>query len=155
VPERDVESVIESVNGGRGSAARLPFDAKAVFGRARAPVRVTVAGHEPFPTTIASYGGVGWIGFRKAQLAEMGLKAGDVVTLRVELDDEPREVDLPLELSAALESDAAARAAYDGLSFTHRKEYARWIAEAKRDDTRQSRASKALVMLREGIRTPD
>jgi hypothetical protein len=155
VPERDVDSVIESVNDGRGSAARLPFDAKTVFGRARAPVRVTVTGHEPFLTTIASYGGVGWIGFRKAQLADMGLKAGDAVTLRVEFDDEPREVEAPPELSAALESDPAAREVYQTLSFTHRKEYARWVAEAKRDDTRQSRASKALAMLRDGIRTPD
>jgi hypothetical protein len=155
VPEREIDTVIESVNDGRGSAARLPFDVKAVFGRARAPVRVTVAGQQPFRTTIASYGGVGWIGFRKEQLAEFGLTAGDAVTLRVDLDDEPREVEVPAELAAAFESDAAARVAYAGLSFTHRKEYARWVGEAKRAETRSTRAARAVHKLREGIRTPD
>src|SRR5215472_9131893 len=70
--------VIESRDGG-GSAAALPFGPKEAFGRARAPVKVTVGRHAPFRTTIASYEGKGWIGFRKAQLAEMGLRAGDQV----------------------------------------------------------------------------
>ena len=40
--------------------------------------------------------------------------------------------------AAALDADSAARAAYEGLAFTHRKEYARWIQEAKRDGTQPS-----------------
>ncbi|HEY6475057.1 MAG TPA: YdeI/OmpD-associated family protein, partial [Polyangia bacterium] len=49
-----------------------------------------------------------------------------------------------------LDADPAARAAYEGLAFTHRKEYARWIEEAKRDETRDRRVSQALEMLRAG-----
>ena len=44
----------------------------------------------------------------------------------------------------------AARAAYEALAYTHRKEYARWIEDAKRDETRQGRVTQALKMLREG-----
>jgi hypothetical protein len=154
VTARDVETVVESVNDGRGAAAPLPFDPKAVFGRARAPVRVTVAGQEPFRTTIAVYGGVGWIGLRKAQLAEFGLAVGDALAMRIEYDGEPREVDVPAELAAALASDPEAAAAYGALSFTHRNEYARWVAGAVRAETRSRRAAKAVALLRGGVRTP-
>ena len=65
-------------------------------------------------------------------------------------DAAPREVELPDALAGALAQDAEARAAFDRLACTHRKEYARWIDEAKRDETRQRRIAKALEMLRRG-----
>jgi hypothetical protein len=154
VTEREFEGVLESVNSGRGAAVALPFDPRAVFGRARAPLRVTVTNHEPFTTSVAVYGGVGWIGFRKAQLADMGLTIGNSVTMSVELDDQPRRVEEPVELAAALASDQQANAVYEGLSFTERKEYARWVAEAARYETRERRATETVRMLREGIRSP-
>lgn len=75
---------------GPGCAFAIPFDVKAAFGRARAPVTVVVNGSPPFRTRVASYGGVWWIGLRKAQLAELGVKPGDTVTASVALDEEPR-----------------------------------------------------------------
>jgi uncharacterized protein YdeI (YjbR/CyaY-like superfamily) len=62
----------------------------------------------------------------------------------------PREVDIPRALATALADDRAAQARFESLSYTHRKEYARWVAEAKRDETRQRRVDQALQMLREG-----
>jgi Bacteriocin-protection, YdeI or OmpD-Associated/Domain of unknown function (DUF1905) len=122
------------------------------FGKARAPVRVTIDEHPPFPTTVMVYSGVPWIGLRKGQIAEMGLQAGEPVEVRVELDGAPREVDVPAELAAALQADPAAAAAYEKLSFTHRKEYARWVSEAKREPTRQDRAAKTIERLKGGIK---
>jgi uncharacterized protein YdeI (YjbR/CyaY-like superfamily) len=66
------------------------------------------------------------------------------------LDTAPREVEVPDALARALSKDKKARAVFDGLAYTHRKEYARWIAEAKREETRERRVSKAVEMLREG-----
>jgi uncharacterized protein YdeI (YjbR/CyaY-like superfamily) len=57
---------------------------------------------------------------------------------------------VPEALAAALATDAAARATFDALAFTHRKEYARWIVEAKRDETRERRVRQALELLRAG-----
>lgn len=54
----------------------------------------------------------------------------------------------------ALDADASAARVFDGLSFTHRREYAQWIGEAKRESTRRTRAEKAVAMLREGTRHP-
>jgi uncharacterized protein YdeI (YjbR/CyaY-like superfamily) len=43
---------------------------------------------------------------------------------------------------------------FSGLSFTHRKEYARWITEAKKEPTKLSRVAKAITMLRSGVKHP-
>jgi hypothetical protein len=53
-------------------------------------------------------------------------------------------------LAAALDADPAARAAFDALAPSHRKEFARWIGEAKRDETRKRRIGETLRMLAEG-----
>jgi Bacteriocin-protection, YdeI or OmpD-Associated/Domain of unknown function (DUF1905) len=144
-------AVLDSIPAG-GTGLRLPFDPKAVFGRARAPVRVTIGQHPPFRTTVMVYSGIAWIGLRKDQLAELNLTAGDSADLLVELDDAPRVVDVPPELAKALEADPEAAAAFEALSYTHRKEYARWVAEAKRDATRADRVAKTVQRLRNGIK---
>jgi uncharacterized protein YdeI (YjbR/CyaY-like superfamily) len=72
----------------------------------------------------------------------------------MELDPEPRTVEVPSALAAALEQDSLAKAGFDGLSPSHRREYASWIADAKRADTRERRARKAVAMLRAGERQP-
>jgi hypothetical protein len=137
---------------GDGIAIRVPFDPKAVFGKARAPVRVTIDGHPAFPTTIMVYAGVPWIGLRKGQIAGMSLHEGDQVGVLVELDDAPRVVEVPAELATALDADPGAKAAYEKLSYTHRKEYVRWISEAKRPATKADRVAKAVQRLKDGTK---
>jgi uncharacterized protein YdeI (YjbR/CyaY-like superfamily) len=78
------------------------------------------------------------------------VEAGDAVTVAIALDDAPREVEVPPALAAALEGDAEAREKFEALAFTHRKELARWVAEAKREETRERRVAQALEMLRAG-----
>ncbi|MET0206354.1 MAG: YdeI/OmpD-associated family protein [Thermoleophilaceae bacterium] len=63
-------------------------------------------------------------------------------------------MDIPPALAAALEEDGEAKAAFEGLSYTHRREYAEWISEAKREETRVRRVAKAVEMLRDGERSP-
>jgi hypothetical protein len=145
-------TVALEVGPGGGVAIRLPFEPKAAFGKVRAPVQVTIGQHPPFRTTVMAYSGIAWIGLRKGQIEEMSLHAGDHVDVLVELDDAAREADVPAELAAALEHAPDARAAYDRLSFTHRKEAGRWIAEAKREATRQDRVAKTIERLKAGIK---
>ncbi|HYN71803.1 MAG TPA: YdeI/OmpD-associated family protein [Nakamurella sp.] len=137
---------------GPGHAIEVPFDPVEVFGRARAPVRVIVNGHPAFRTTLASYGGRGWIGLRKAQLTDMGLHVDDHVTVAVEFDDDPRDADLPPELTGALAENPAAGAAFAALPPSHRREYAQWVGEAKRADTRLRRATATTVKVLDGRR---
>jgi uncharacterized protein YdeI (YjbR/CyaY-like superfamily) len=112
-------------------------------------VRATVNGYT-WRTSVARMHGEFLVGLNREVRTAAGVEAGDTVEAALELDTEPREVDVPDALVEALAGDEAARAAFEELAFTHRKEYARWIAEAKRDETRQRRVEKALEMLRGG-----
>jgi uncharacterized protein YdeI (YjbR/CyaY-like superfamily) len=95
-------------------------------------------------------GGQNCIGLSKASRAELGVELGDTVTATVSLDDAPRDVVLPDELAMVLVSDSVAAQAFEKLAFTHRKEYATWVGEAKKPETRGRRAAQALEMLRSG-----
>jgi hypothetical protein len=145
------ETVLTAEDG--GVFFELPLDVPAVFGRARAPVRGTINGH-PFRSTVAVYGGRYYLPVRRALREAAGVAAGEVVVVELESDDQPRTVDPPEDLAAALAGDAEARAAFDGLSFTHQREYAEWVAEARRAETRRRRVEQAVQMLRDGRRHP-
>jgi uncharacterized protein YdeI (YjbR/CyaY-like superfamily) len=90
------------------------------------------------------------IGLSKANRTLLGVEIGDEVTAVITVDDAPREVEIPAALADALAGDDLARTAYEKLAFTHRREYAEWIASAVRASTRASRVVKALEMLRAG-----
>jgi hypothetical protein len=145
------ETVLTAEDG--GVFFELPLDVPAVFGRARAPVRGTINGH-PFRSTVAVYGGRYYLPVRRALREAAGVAAGEVVVVELESDDQPRTVDPPEDLAAALAGDAEAKAAFDGLSFTHQREYAEWVAEARRAETRRRRVEQAVQMLRDGRRHP-
>jgi bifunctional DNA-binding transcriptional regulator/antitoxin component of YhaV-PrlF toxin-antitoxin module len=136
---------------GEAPTVELPFDVKERFGKARAPVRGTVNGTD-YRTTVAVYGGVPLIGFRRELRERAGIEIGDEVEVTVELDEEPRTVELPPALKEALDADEEARATFDGLSYSHRREYAEWIAEARRDETRERRVARTLEKLHEATR---
>ena len=122
---------------GSGHVVALPFDVR-----------------ETFRTTTMPYGGVDYVGLNRKVRKGASVNPGDRISVELERDTEPREVDVPPELAQALVGDAAAKAAFDRLSYTHRKEYARWTSEAKREETRERRLAKAVEMLRAGVRTP-
>ncbi|WP_309128169.1 YdeI/OmpD-associated family protein [Microbacterium sp.] len=111
------------------------------------PVVVTI-GERAARLRLARMGGQNLIGFSKAARAEMGVELGDEFDVVIAPDTAERTVEVPEALAAALESDADAKAAFDGLSYSRRKEIARSIAEAKQDATRERRLAKALEELR-------
>jgi hypothetical protein len=119
----------------------------------RPPVQTTINGY-PYRTRVAVYGGVSYVMLRKDVLAGAGVDAGDSVNVTIDLDQAPREVEIPPELTRALNADRAAQAAFEKLSYTHRKEWARWIAEARREETRRRRVARAVEMLRAGRKEP-
>jgi hypothetical protein len=131
----------------------LPFDVKAVFGRSRCPVRVTINDHTWRTTTRVS-GGSYHVVVSESARESAGIKAGDTVRVEVVRDDAVRAVDLPAELVAALRGDSAARDAYEALAASHRREYARWVGDAKRSETRSRRAVAAVERLKSGTHRP-
>jgi Bacteriocin-protection, YdeI or OmpD-Associated/Domain of unknown function (DUF1905) len=136
---------------GSALAIDLPFDPKQEFGKVRAPVRVTINWYE-FPTTVASMSGRIVVGLNKEVRVRAGVAAGDRVVVEIVLDEGPRTVEIPADLAEALDAESAAF--LDSLSYTHRKEYVRWIEEAKRPQTRRLRIEKTVAMLHERTRHP-
>jgi uncharacterized protein YdeI (YjbR/CyaY-like superfamily) len=68
----------------------------------------------------------------------------------IEPDTAPRDVEVPADLAGALAADDAARATFGGLAFTHRKEWVRWVEEAKKPETRATRVARTVESLRAG-----
>ena len=137
VPARTFTAELERVQK-TATMFRVPFDVAEAFGRARPPVKVTIRGHT-WRTTPGVYGGVAYVGLNRAVRAATRVDAGDRVRVRMELDTEPRTVDVPPDLLEALATDPAAETAFAELSFTHRREYVEWVEEAKRPETRSRR----------------
>ncbi|MBV9336363.1 MAG: DUF1905 domain-containing protein [Solirubrobacterales bacterium] len=137
----------------RGPAAAVVLDDEQVAaigeGAKRFPVRATVNNYT-WRTTVTRMRGEFLLGLNREVRESAGVKAGDNVEVAIELDTDPREVEIPEPLARALSADPDAQAAFERLAFTHRKEYARWVGEAKREETRDRRVTRALQMLREG-----
>src|SRR5207247_1376329 len=114
----------------RGPAAAVVLDGEQVVavgeGAKRFPVVATVNGYT-WRTTVTRMRGEFLVGLNRAVRQEAGVEAGDTVDVKLELDTAPREVEMPEALADALAQNAEARAAFDRLAYTHRKEYARWI----------------------------
>jgi hypothetical protein len=140
------ESEVE-VEGRTATFFEVPLDVPATFGRARPPVWVTIGGHT-YRSTIAVYGGRYFLPLNRQNREAAGVAAGERISVELEADTEERTVDVPDDLRAALEGDDEARAAFDSLSYSHRKEYAEWVAEAKREETRTRRIAETLERLR-------
>jgi hypothetical protein len=143
--QRSFSAVIQEARGG-GAFVEVPYDVTAEYGSARPKVVVTFDG-EPYRGTIASMGGVAMVGVLKEIRTKLGKNVGDSVKVTIEADSAPREVEVPEDLRAALRA-AGLEAAFDKLSYTHRKEHVNAVLEAKQPQTRQRRIQKALDMLR-------
>ncbi|MEA2575538.1 MAG: hypothetical protein QOH93_2836 [Chloroflexia bacterium] len=104
----------------------------------RPKVKVTVNGFT-YRSTVAPYGDVFMLPLNQEYREAAGVQAGDEVEVTLELDLEPRTVDVPEDLAAALAQKPGAREAFDALSYTMRKEHVRLVESAKAQETRTRR----------------
>src|SRR4051794_33271500 len=132
-----------------GPAIPVPFDPKAAFGKARAPVKVTLNGYT-YRSTIAHMGGPPFIPLRKSHREAAGLQVGETVEVRLELDTAPRVVTVPADLKKALRAVAGATERWKALSYTHQREHVEAIDEAKAPETRARRIARAVDMVTSG-----
>jgi len=144
-------AVIEDAGGG-GMFVEVPFDVEATFGKKRVKVKATIDG-VPYRGSLVRMGRpCHMLVVPKEIRDKIGKRPGDQVHVGVEEDKEPRLVEVPGDLRQALDADAEVGRFFEGLSYTHQKEYVNWVIEAKRPETRQNRILKVLDMLRRGIK---
>jgi Domain of unknown function (DUF1905)/Bacteriocin-protection, YdeI or OmpD-Associated len=139
---------------GGGAYVVFPYDAEKKFGtKGKVPVDTTIDG-APYKGALFRMGMPDHIlGVPKTIRQQIGKGPGDIVAVVLWKDDAPREVAVPPELKARMKK-AGVLPFFDSLRFTHRKEYSRWITEAKKDETRSRRLGKAIELLTNGVRRP-
>jgi hypothetical protein len=110
------------------------------------PVKVTIGAYT-YRSTVAVMGGKYLVSLSQANREAAGVKGGDTVDVTLELDTEPRTVDVPEDLAAALSAKSGAREAFDKASPSARKEFVRQVVEAKAQDTRERRIAAIVAKL--------
>jgi hypothetical protein len=135
---------------GGKTATGIPVPEEVVLGLGRGkrvPVVVTIGGHS-YRSTIAAYNGAYMLPLAAEHREAAGVAAGPEVEVDVEVDDAPREVEVPEDLAAALAADDAAQSAFDRLSYSNKRRIVLSVEGAKAAETRARRIDKALVELR-------
>lgn len=130
------------------NATGLPVPAEAVAtldSGKRPKVKVSLNGYT-YRSTVAAYGDVFMLPLSKEHRDAAGVKAGDEVTVTLELDTEPRTVEVPDDLAMALE-EGGVTAVFDALAPSKRKEHVRQVTSAKAEETRQRRIAKIITTL--------
>jgi hypothetical protein len=142
-------ATVLQAEGMNATGIQVPPEVVAAFGSSKRPkVKVSLNGYT-YRSTVAAYGDVFMLPLSQEHREAAGVQAGDEVEVTLELDTEPRTVEVPDVLAAAL-AENNARDAFDALSYTMRKEYVRQVTTAKAEETRQRRIAKIVARLNEG-----
>jgi hypothetical protein len=144
---------IQAGDGG-GAYVLFPYDTEKEFAtRGKVPVKATFNGM-PYTGSLIKYGNpLHLLGLPKAIREQTGKGPGDTMEVVVWKDEEIRTVEVPAQFENLMKKEGLLPV-FKKLSYTHRKEYCRWITEAKKEETRSKRLEKAIEMLKRGVRTP-
>lgn len=141
---------LEKHENSEATGITIPFDVEKTYDtRSRVPVRGTINGF-PYRGTIFPVGGKHILVVNRELRANAKVTGGEQVSVTMERDDEPRIITPPTDLARALHANKTAQAAWDKLSYTHKKEHARAVEDAKRPETRVRRIEKTITQLTEG-----
>ncbi len=121
----------------------VPFDPHPVFGKVRAPVKVTLNGYT-YRSTIASMGNGPCIPLRRSNREAAGLGGNETLNVTLELDADKREVKPPADFVRALKAKGPAWDRWRELSYSHQREHVEAIEQAKKPETRARRIEGAV-----------
>ena len=147
------QAKLEAGDGG-GAYVLFPYDTGKEFAtQGKVPVKATFDG-VPYTGSLVKYGQAQhMLGVLKSIREQIGKAPGDTLDVVLWKDEEPRTVEVPAPFAARMKKEGVLPF-FEELSYTHRKEYCRWITEAKKEETRVARSEKAIAMLKQGIKTP-
>lgn len=135
------------LHGKTATGITVPDEVIAALGAGkRVAVLVTINGYT-YRSTVAPYNGAYLLPLSAEHREAAGVRAGAQVEVDLALDSAPRTVEVPPDLAAALDARPGARAAFDALSFTARKEHARQVESAKTQATRDRRVAAIVAQL--------
>jgi hypothetical protein len=147
------KSKIEAGDGG-GAYVLFPYDTEQEFAtKGKVPVKATFDG-VPYTGSLFKYSNPQhMLGVLKAIRKQTGKGPGDTIEVVVWRDEEVRTIEVPAQFKALMKKKELL-SSFENLSYSHRKEYCRWITEAKKEETRLKRLDKAIERLEKRVRTP-
>ncbi|SDU83163.1 protein of unknown function [Microlunatus sagamiharensis] len=146
-------SATVELHGKSATGIEVPAEVVERLGAGRRPVVRTTLNQHTYATTLGVMGGRTLLPVSAEQRTAAGIAAGDEVEVALVADDAPRTVEVPDDLAAAVAAEPAAQATFDGSTPSQRKEWVRWVTEAKRDQTRTDRLARTVEALVAGRRT--
>ena len=153
-PVKKFRVLVEREEGSEVCGIHVPFDVEQTFGtRGRVPVRGTLNG-APFRGSLFPMGGRHIFVINRKLREASGVRGGETVPVILERDTEERVITPPADFARALKASKEARATWDGLSYTHRREHVEHIEGAKKPETRQRRIEKSISLLAAGKKEP-
>lgn len=132
------------LNGKTATGIEVPPEVIDELGAGKRPAVAVTIGSATFSTTLGVMGGRTWIPVSAERRKAAGVEAGQVLDVEIAIDTEPKVIEVPDDLAAALDA-AGARAAFEALAPSHRKEHVRAIAEAKKPETRERRIATCVA----------
>jgi hypothetical protein len=124
----------------------VPFDPRPVFGKIRAPVKITLNGYS-YRSTIASMGNGPCVPLRRSNREAAGLQGNETLSVTLELDTEKREIKPPPDFVKALKAAPPGWDRWRELSYSHKREHVEAIEGAKRPETRARRIEASVEMI--------
>lgn len=140
-------TAIVQAEGKNATGIRVPAEAIAALGTHKRPKVVVSLNGYSYRSTVAAYGDVFMIPLSAEHRGAAGVQANDTVEVTIELDTEPRTVDIPDDLAIALAEKVGAAAAFEALSPSARKECVRQVESAKAPETRVRRIANIVAKL--------
>lgn len=130
----------------------FPFSTEELFGKkGQVKIKATIDGKTEYQGSLANMGqGCHVLGLTQAVRKDLKKTFGDTVSVELWEDKEERVVEIPDDVVEVFNKNEKAKELFDAMSYTHRKEYIRWIIEAKKPETRENRKVKMIEMILAG-----
>jgi hypothetical protein len=148
-----LKAKIEAGDGG-GAYVLFPYDTEKEFAtKGKVPVKATFNG-VPYTGSLIKYGNpLHMMGVLKSIREQIGKGPGDTIEVVVWRDEEVRTVEVPAQFEKLIKKEGPLPV-FEKVSYARRKQYCRWITDAKKKETRLKRLGKAIEMLKKRISTP-
>jgi hypothetical protein len=144
---------IEAADRG-GAYVLFPYDTGKEFAtNGKVPVNATFNGVSCTGSLIRYGKPLHVLGMPKAIRDQTAKGPGDTIEVVVWKDEAVRTIEVPVQFEKLMKKEGLLPV-FRKLSYTHRKQYCRWITDAKKEETRLRRLEKAIELLKKGVTTP-
>lgn len=127
----------------------FPFSTEELFNKkGQVKIKATFDGKVEYRGSLAKMkSGCHILGLTQDIRKQLGKTFGDEISVSLIEDKEERIVEIADDISLVFNENPDAKILFDKMSYTHKKEYIRWIEDAKKPETRENRKAKMIQMI--------